>query len=354
MALEGNSRIAAIDLNMPGDKNYLRDYGDSFLQRGTPWTNSRLLFGIGPFELDSSLFLHGGATTQRLAGTTLVLPLRDLGRGVLGSAKFGTQFVTLAEAPWESSSPHLVTTAEASIGRPSTIGPFLVEPGLMLQSQLLNAEQPSIFARADPYVTARLLAWRTTKGLERLEPMVHLQGGLATEAGYSRWELGPHLRYRRIGPRGNLGDLIVGATFNDRGPQAKLDGRLQVEKLNGWVQLATGFSRLWLQTGSVGLAWNNYPWLVEAEWLFADEGILLQPSPDSEVPLHQARAALGLSFWSVVRLTTSATVDLEAGALNSSLLSLTYTHPSRCVALGVGARLNRDRTDGFLTIEVLP
>ena len=354
-ALEHNSRIAAVDLNMPGDSQYLQDYGDSYVQRSTRWTNSRLLLETGPFELDSSLFLHGGPTTQRLAGAALLLPLADLGRGFLGTARFRTQILALGTSPWESSAPILSTTGEGSIGRPSTIGPLLIEPGMELQSVLVNAKQPSIFARATPYITARLLAWRTTKGLERLEPMVHLQGSLSSGQGeFSRWELGPHLRYRRVGPQGHLGALLVGATLNEHGPRARLDGRLQIDNLSAWVQLASAFERSWLKTGSVGLSWNDRPWLLEAAWLYADEDVLLQPSPEEELSLHQARATLGLSFWSVVQVTTSATVDTEGGVLNSSLLSLTYTHPSRCVALGVGARLDRDRTDGFLTIELLP
>ena len=115
---------------MLGDANYLKDYGDRYLTRQTPWTESRGLVGFGHLELSSSLIQSAASTKQELGMLNARLPATEGPAGVLIDGGLEAAFIGSGSDPWMLTESAYSGRARFGLERPMIAGPLLIRPRL--------------------------------------------------------------------------------------------------------------------------------------------------------------------------------------------------------------------------------
>jgi hypothetical protein len=121
----GLSRIA-IDGTWTSDRRYLSDYGDDFLTRSAPWTETLAVAGVGPVRLESDTFQAESMVGQRpIAGVFSVgaIPMGP----VSGDAMVRLDAVHAGTEPWQSQDRAQRFAAASAVGGGDYLGPIQME-----------------------------------------------------------------------------------------------------------------------------------------------------------------------------------------------------------------------------------
>jgi len=346
--------IIATTGQLLSDATYLADYEDSFLARSTPWAESRALVGVGPAELTSTTWQHGGVARQELATLALLAPASELPWGFLGTARAQGELTGLGAVAWEPDQTWLGGSTQAALSRPTRLGALQWTPAASLSSaadELLGTS-----ATATVGTEAHLLAWRDAKGaFEWFEPGGVAQVSHHVDATGEVWRAGPTVRWRRNG-RGSA-ELQAAVPATSRGLRPALDGRLRA---GGWEARAQGEGDLEADRGlslaAAQVAWRRPAIQFSHGWIHADA-----ERTGLDDTLLQTDAQFGLvppGLRSAVALRAGARIDMMTTELPwlSRTFGARYTHPTGCLSVDLAGRLDIDRTlpDLLLKFEARP
>jgi len=353
--------LAASRGQWSSDPAIFADYGDRFLDRGHPYDEGRLLLGAGPVELGADLFQSRSPTDHLVAELGAYQPAAPLGGGFLGAGSVRAGYWVHGDTPWRGTAGFLSLDAATRLERPMHLGPLRVSA--LARSRIRSDAGGGSFG-VEAGMDARLPAWhRGPRGLSHLEPQVLLLYGGSTTLGEvapdllpPRWTAAPGLMFRHAGRHGWL-EARTGVAVTDSGWRLDLDGHAQTGPWSGWLQAAADPRGPAL--GSAGLGWTRPRGALEVSWAHAPERLLYQPAPDAARSLHQVR---GAARWTLpgplhtLALSASTTWDLDRSRWLTRGAGVRWTHPTRCLALGMEAWLDDDRPvpDVALTLAVGP
>jgi hypothetical protein len=327
------------------DAAYLSDYGDRFLARQTPWTESRSLLGWRQVEVWSDVFQSERAVTQELGVLVARLPVTEAPMDSLIEAEVLGAVRGVGANPWEVRDAAFSGSAQVGLERPQVVGPLLVRPALWGRA---SRYQAGVDAEALGLLELRLLGWSNARGYTRVEPGLSLEGEL-TAAGIQE-VIRPQLHLRRVGEGGQLWDVRLGARFAEGAPT-----------LDGWLGMSQGGFTWWGhgRSAAEGAAETASGLSLGAGAL---EGNLLwawTTAPERESPFHQGRASVDWRLpgkLSTVNLRGGLGLELTEAEALSRHGGLSYTHPSGCLALGVDGWFDADREfpDVMARVHFLP
>jgi hypothetical protein len=315
-----------------GDADYLRDYGDRFLARQTPWTESRMLLGWRQVELWSDLFQSEQKSSQELGALAARLPATAGPLGSLIDGELLGAFRGLGANPWEVGEASWAGSAQLGLERPKVLGPLLVRPSILGRAQRLST---AMSGQALAGLELRLLGWSATNGYTRVEPGIHIESEIGA---FGRREvIRPELGLRRVDQKGGIWDLSLSSRF--------AEGRARVE---GWLGLERGGVSWWAQGSSDGLGVSEAASGLGLGTADLDGDLLWVwvADPSREQPFYQGRFELDWRLpgpLSVLKLGGGLGLDLLEGEALSRHLGFAYLHPSGCLAIGLDGWLDSDR-----------
>lgn len=327
------------------DSEYLSDYGDRFLARQTPWTESRLLMGWRQLELWSDVFQSDRAASQELGVLAARLPLTEAPLDSLIEAEILGAVRGVGVNPWEADNASFSGSARLGIERPQVLGPLLVRPALFGQAHRLQA---GVSGQAIGALEIRLLGWSNSRGYTRFEPGITIEGEMG--ASGIQEVIRPEVRLRQVGQRGQLWDFSLGARIADGLPQ-----------LDGWLGLTQGGFTWWGHglTGLEGAGETASGLTLEAGDLEGNLVWAWVTGPERGNPFHQGRASMDWRLpgsLSVLTLRGGLGMELTGLEALSRHAGLGYLHPSGCLALGVDGWFDVDRElpDVMARVHFLP
>lgn len=289
------------------DPGYAADLGESWTERGLPWTLSRARVGWGPVEVAGLLSqdLDTGAYGGWVAGRVdhaVDLPLGAVGR-VWGEAR--------------GEPDAAVGLAGVQVERSLWAGPVRVTPALT----------GSLDGAVDGVASTTVGVPLWGEGGVALVPEVRVWGGTPG------WGVDPGLTWRR----GAGLEVAVAGTV---GPEPGARGRVLLARAWGEAEAVAWTDDAW---GVEGLAEGRLhlgPVHPEAGWWRA---------PGVSGVRGGARLDLPLSL----RLTGRGTWDLAGGAWRSREVDLRWVHGSGCLEVGVRGRLLEEgpELDGVLVVR---
>ena len=328
-----------------GDSTYLNDFGDRYLVRQTPWTESRLLMGAGQVELASSLVQFDQETQQEVTMVAARLPSTEAPWGMLMDGAIEGALVGVSQQPWTIRQAMFSGRTRFALERPMRIGPLMVKPRVMGATIGDNRGVSGLgFGELD----LRLLGWSNSLGYLRFEPSVQIESGIgASDYGAA---IRPSILVRRVTPAGALIESMVALRYSTQGVDA-----------DGWAAVDTPGMRWWIQgiVGSVrGREFGSAINLrrdrsgVNLLWLW-------QQRDASNLPFHQGSVVgqLGLPGpLEAIRIGAGVGMDFVTDGVVRRQLSVEYIHPSGCLDVGVRGWLDEDRgwPDLALTLAIAP
>lgn len=331
-AQAGRRAVLASDVLLWSDPDYGSDYGDGFLARHAPWTESRLLGGLGPLWITSDLFQNDEMLGQRplgvaLSGTRPLGPLAlRLGAGVDAFAE-GSGPLALEQAQARATA-----AARLSGGHDWSI--------LRLEGQI--EARATDWLDGEPWGQGRgvlravVPMWaRSGSGYLLLDPGLEADGAWTVGALDQRepddatdppWQLGPSLAFKRISSAGVPISGALALPWTPDGPRPE-----------GWLRLAAGDwsarggADLDLQEGD--LSWDDGKAKISLG--AARSAALLEAVGGAELQLPGR-----LSAW---RPSWSGLVDIRDGELLSQRAALRYKPACDCLDATLSAALSQDR-----------
>lgn len=327
------------------DPDVPRDYGDAFLARRQPWNEVRALGWAGPAEVAVDVFQSDQPSLQ-----SVELAARPGATVLPGGFAVGGEASVAAEVDAEGDVGGVVG-GDLSVARPVRVGPVRFAPSLAGTGGvgLVGARDPDD-ALVGQLETV-LLAWHAgPRGLARAEAGAVARYTLTSDGGAPL--IGPLLRWRASGPLGSTGlTAVVG-----------VDGQATVDLWASRGAFATWGHAAYAEGGLLpswaGAAGDVGPVRASAGWLFAGAASLRQPAAEQH-DLHQARADVAWTLpgrASPLRVGAAGVYDFDGDAFLSRALSVRWTHPTGCLAVGVVGRFDADRPlpDVALSIQARP
>ncbi|MCB9777936.1 MAG: LPS-assembly protein LptD [Alphaproteobacteria bacterium] len=344
----------AVDAALEGDRAYLADYGDAFLSRSMPWSETRLVAALGPVRVEhdgvqalaSSLDPDAGALAvhhQRPVSLVASAPGRRLGPAATdGGARldvFGA-----GTDPWRldaegTPAGHLQAWLGGAVGQ--DLLPAL-RGELDADARVRTWTDGAPWGEAE--VAARLLVpgW-LGDGTARLLSEVGLQTTVTGVAG----DADLRLPWERAAPAWAVGPVATTRLLTATGVPVRATGSLQLTE-TGLLPRGT----LRADRGAWRLRADADPSLQDLR-LGYDDGVLaaetgvahLSPGGTGD-PLLQARSSLDLALPAPLsgwRPGYSAFLDVQGGRLLAHGPRLAWSSPCQCLDLGLTATWSADR-----------
>lgn len=327
----GQQMRAAIRSQWVTDPDYLADWGSNWIDRRQPWTYQRGVAAIGPVEA-SLLGVQADGPTQQAAHAIWRPRTSEGPLDSLWTVQAGGGATWTGAVPTELQDPEGLAWSQASIQRPTWVGPVLAEPSV---TGRMFADASGFGGDLRAGGSARLPLWKASGGhMQRIEP----GWGAWTDIGETLdWRTGPVLRMSRMGTHRVL---LESRAWTDG---ADLGVRSIAQLQRGWLQ-----GRAWIDVGSEGT------------------------STESSIGVHGSRSSLDIGAiqadatrvyttetlsqgWTAARLGLPdpkatlhlrghARADLEGSTLREAGIGAGWLHPTGCARLDLGGTWVDDRS----------
>ena len=352
----------AADVNWVSDDTYFSDYRDQPLERGLPFGEARLTAEYGPFSLATHLIQGVEDTPQEWLSAGVQVPLQTLGGGLLVGGGVRSRLRSLGKP---------LNDLNFRATRPTRLGPLIVEPQILgfawNRLEGGDAQDPTQLS-VEGRIDVRMPAWHQgTRSHQILEPTLGVSNRFATD----QQETMPPWPFQSVSPAG--ASIQPGLLYRWSGQshrffevQSKLVAHRQGFGFEAgmWLQDGPWSLRARVNTPTTLTRWGPWVHFVTAQ-VSRDDGILklqagfmMVPAEllwqnSAPVPLQIAHSAIGWTLPLVkrtLRIQAAGAYNLEAAQWFDRNVSFTYTHPTRCLTLGVLGRLTADRTQPQISL----
>ena len=330
----------AYTTQLVSDLGVFRDYGDRFLDRSLPWTESRALIGIPALELSTDTFQSQESTVQDLLRLDASAPSTDWGFGVVGHAQLWGIARRRAPSAWAPGTWEGYGQLSAQIQRPTRLGPLIASPRLATRGEISAGINPLVLAQESfAGVDLSLPMWRDVPG--------HFERLVFTVSG------GAHLS-DTVRPRAQAAMIWrrTGRTLLEVRPRVGLTGEVVEAAIDGTVRSGPVHLRVeagWT-AGQLGAAvwggWTSDAVSLLLGALYADHETIVQadPSAPEDALLTMATASLRLPGpLSTVRLLGGLRAEPLAWTWQSRSAGVRWGHPTGCIELGSTVTFSPDR-----------